>query len=171
MNDLCIASVGRSEFCHIERLPKAINWLQRAPLGILCATFTEYFPILLPSVTVRLKETATDVTIYRGAGTGGFMNIWTASWQATKRRKPKQTYSGQGNNASRIKDNCVFKWCIQKSRIRVQNGQWIVIKNLNSIAFGLPLIEMFLKQWRFCPRYLQVIGNYELICKINYRVR
>jgi len=88
MNDLCIASVGHSKFCHIERLHralllKAINWLQRTPLGILCTTFTEYFRILLPSVTVRLIETVTDVTIYSEAGRGGFMNIWKASRQAT----------------------------------------------------------------------------------------
>jgi hypothetical protein len=125
---------------YVAHYTKGHQLLQRTPLGILCTTFTEYFPILLPSVTVRLIGTATDVTIYRGAGRGGFMNIWTASRQASYRGNPTQTYSGQANKASKIKDNCEFKWRIQTSRIRVPNGQWIVIENFISIAFWLPLI-------------------------------
>jgi hypothetical protein len=58
-------------------------------------------------------------------GIDEYLNSVTASYVT---RKLTQTYSGQANSASKIKDNCEFKWSIQTFQTRVQNGQWIVIK-------------------------------------------
>ena len=90
---------------------------------------------MLPSVTVKLIETATDVKIYRGAGRGGFMNIRTAYCKLRSEDTRRKLTLAKLTMLLKLKTAVNLSDVFRRPGYVFRMVNELLLKNLNSIAF------------------------------------